>query len=204
MCGRQVSPAQAAIERQSHIGRHSPPKLSERLTARDNIARSGAIRQIMSRWFARLKAASRNSFDCNGGFCRSGPGSRGSSTASLARGSRLWSRRRASGIHSSAGAASSLHWADTHGRSYPPASSRVSNYRSRILLRIRADPASHPFTSWSNTPSQSFCGVASRKIRQRSAIVCAGPSPARRATHCPNRSSAASQRCWRYACKPAA
>ena len=38
MCGRYVSPEQAAIERQWHIGRHNQPKLSEPFAARYNVA----------------------------------------------------------------------------------------------------------------------------------------------------------------------
>jgi putative SOS response-associated peptidase YedK len=38
MCGRYVSPEQAAIERQWHIGRHSQPTLSEPFAARYNVA----------------------------------------------------------------------------------------------------------------------------------------------------------------------
>lgn len=38
MCGRYVSPEQAAIERQWHIGRHNQPKLSESFAARYNVA----------------------------------------------------------------------------------------------------------------------------------------------------------------------
>jgi putative SOS response-associated peptidase YedK len=38
MCGRYVSPEQAAIERQWHIGRHNPPNLSEPFAARYNVA----------------------------------------------------------------------------------------------------------------------------------------------------------------------
>ncbi len=38
MCGRYVSPDQAAIERHWHIGRHSQPNLSEPFVARRNVA----------------------------------------------------------------------------------------------------------------------------------------------------------------------
>ena len=38
MCGRYVSPDQAAIERQWHIGRHNPPKLFDPFPARYNVA----------------------------------------------------------------------------------------------------------------------------------------------------------------------
>ncbi len=38
MCGRYVSPDQAAIERVWHIGRHNPPKLFEPFAARYNVA----------------------------------------------------------------------------------------------------------------------------------------------------------------------
>ena len=38
MCGRYVSPEQAAIERQWHIGRHNQPDLSEPFAARYNVA----------------------------------------------------------------------------------------------------------------------------------------------------------------------
>jgi len=38
MCGRYVSPEQAAIERQWHIGRHNQPMLSEPFAARYNVA----------------------------------------------------------------------------------------------------------------------------------------------------------------------
>jgi hypothetical protein len=38
MCGRYVSPEQAAIERQWHIGRHNQPSLSEPFAARYNVA----------------------------------------------------------------------------------------------------------------------------------------------------------------------
>ncbi|MBE0623493.1 MAG: SOS response-associated peptidase [Burkholderiales bacterium] len=38
MCGRYVSPEQAAIERQWHIGRHNQPNLSEPFAARYNVA----------------------------------------------------------------------------------------------------------------------------------------------------------------------
>ncbi len=38
MCGRYVSPEQAAIERQWHVGRHNQPDLSEPFAARYNVA----------------------------------------------------------------------------------------------------------------------------------------------------------------------
>jgi putative SOS response-associated peptidase YedK len=38
MCGRYVSPDQAAIERRWHIGRHNQPSLPEPFTARYNVA----------------------------------------------------------------------------------------------------------------------------------------------------------------------
>ena len=38
MCGRYVSPEQAAIERQWHIGRHNQPNLSQAFAARYNVA----------------------------------------------------------------------------------------------------------------------------------------------------------------------